>query len=236
MIVTIHQPEHLPWLGLLDKASQADLWVLLDNVQYRRHYFQNRNRIRSSNGATYLTVPVHATWGNDLIKDVTVDNHSNWQTKCWKTLQQSYARAPHFREYAGYFADLYSKHWESLVDLNGDIIRFLLGAFRIEVETRLASTIECSGAASDLLLSICQNVGATVYLSGISGRDYLELDDWARAGIEVRFQEFYHPVYRQCFEPFMPCMSSVDLLFNHGPDAHQVLLDRSTPRLGHVFL
>ena len=238
MIVTIHQPEHLPWLGFFDKIRQADVFVMLDHVQYRKHYFQNRNKIRAHNGAIWLTVPVltkdHLA---QAINGVQIDNHggSRWKEKCWASMVQNYRKTIFWRDHEAFFDDLYKKDWNHLVDLNESIIRYMLNALSIHVKVLKSSEMNVEGNKGDLLLGICRKVGAEVYLSGISGRDYLDLSMFAQAGIEVRFQKFFHPIYKQIHDPFFPCMSSVDLLFNYGPDSLDVIKGVGVETMDRVF-
>ena len=238
MIVTIHQPEHLPWLGFFDKVSHVNMYVLLDNVQFRKNYFQNRNRIRTQNGFTWLTVPV-MTRGLSLqaINEIAIDNRTNprWRQKIWTTLEQSYGRAEYWKEHERFFEQVYGKEWTSLCDLNEALIRYLLDAFSINVKIVKASDLGVAGKGSELLLNICRELKADIYFSGISGRDYLHLSQFSSSSIEVRFQEFHHPIYRQLHEPFLPCMSGVDLLFNYGPKGRKVLAGIGVDTLERVF-
>ena len=98
-----------------------------------------------------------------------------------------------------------------------------------------ASELDVPGQSTAVLVALCRRLGARTYLSGISGREYLDESEFAAAGIEVEYQEFYHPVYRQLHEPFQPCMSFVDLLFSHGADATSILLGRAATRLSRLF-
>jgi WbqC-like protein len=227
MIVTIHQPEHLPWLGFFDKVSQADCFVLLDHVQFRKNYFQNRNRIRSAEGSTWLTVPVRlkGRFGQPL-NQVEIDNSGNpkWREKSWKTIAQYYGKAPFFNLYAPFFESLYRTEWQHLVDLNERIIGYVLSVLGIQVSLIKSSSMDLEERKKgDLVLDISKKVGAGTYLSGISGPDYLELEKFAECGIELKFQNFRHPVYRQLFDPFIPNMSIIDLLFNHGPQSLDII-------------
>lgn len=238
MIVAIHQPEHLPWLGFLDKARQADRFVLLDHVQYRKQYFQNRNRIRSSEGLIWLTVPVRIKGRHtQAINDVIIDNEGNprWRWRCLQLLVHCYRKTPFFSRYTGFFEELYRRRWERLVELNEVIIRYLLETFSIPVPLVRSSELGVTAHKSDLNLEICKKVGATLYLSGVSGQEYLDLEKFRREGISVRFQEFHHPVYRQLHEPFVPCLSAVDLLFNHGPRSLDILCGIDVPVLEETF-
>lgn len=238
MIVTIHQPEHLPWLGFFDKIRQADVWVVLDHVQYRKNYFQHRNRILGDLGPIWITVPVlgKGRFGQPM-NAVRIDNETNprWRHKCWSTIVQHYGKAPYFQDHQPFFADLYGREWTSLAELNETIIEYLIGALGFNVRRIRSSELGAEGARGDLLLRICQEMGATTYLSGISGREYLDFCQFAAAGIEVRVQEFHHPVYRQLHQPFVPCLSAIDLLFNCGPGSLDAIRGEDVETLEHVF-
>lgn len=238
MVVTIHQPEHLPWLGFFDKLRQAEVYVMLDHVQFRKHYFQNRNRIRSTQGPMWLTVPVRVSGRlEQAILEVRIDNEGNprWREKCWKRFVQCYQKAPHFAAHAPFFETLYRKEWRWLIDLNEEIIGYLCAALQIQVRWVRSSSLGVRGAKGELLRDICRAVGGTVYLSGVSGQTYLDPRLFAEAGIELRYQAFYHPVYPQRDDPFIPCLSAVDLLMNCGPASRQVLEGTGVQTLEHVF-
>ena len=95
-VIGIHQPEYLPWMGFLNKLSNSDVFVILDNVQYRRNYFQNRNRIRTATGWSWLTVPVKKAPLETPIMDIEIDNSRPWGENHMKGLSQNYSKAPHF--------------------------------------------------------------------------------------------------------------------------------------------
>lgn len=238
MVITIHQPEHLPWLGFFAKAALADVLVLLDDVQYRKNYFQNRNRIRTAQGATWLSVPVTTRKHSTLISEVEIANSSSprWASRHWRTIQQSYASAPYYGEHEPFFRDHYARPWRTLAATNEVLIAYLLRALSVNVEVVRASDLGClSTGRTTRLVEICRVLKASTYVSGVSGREYLDLDAFRDAGIAVEFQDFRHPVYEQCYEPFMPCMSAVDLLFNHGPRSARILRGVDTETLDTVF-
>jgi hypothetical protein len=217
--VAIHQPEHLPWLGYLDKARKADEFIFLDTVPFKKNYFENRNRIRTPQGWSWVTVPVllKGRFGQ-IFLDVEINNRARWAEVYFRTLQQNYSRAPHWKTYAPALEDVFGRPWKYLVDLNLALIGFLWSAFGIATPTRRASQLGVAGKKSGLLLDICRKTGAAVYLSGPSGKDYLEQQLFAGAGIGVEFHEFHHPAYPQRFSPFVPGMASIDLLLNEGPE------------------
>ncbi|HLG71773.1 MAG TPA: WbqC family protein [Chloroflexota bacterium] len=237
--MAIHQPEFLPWLGFFDKLRQADVFVLLDHVQFEKNYFQNRNRIRvpQDPGWAWLTVPVLSKGRfGQAIAEVEINQSVDWQRKHLAAVQLSYGRAPHFERYWPPLAQQYSLHWARLAELNESLIRLLAGMLGIQTTIVRSSSVPVNGAKTEMLLGLCQHFGATVYLSGISGRDYLDCEAFRGAEIEVRFQDFRHPVYEQRYKPFIPAMSAADLLFNCGPHSLDILADPSSPRWPEPFL
>lgn len=225
MIVTIHQPEHLPWLGFFDKLISADVFVCLDTVQFRKNYFQNRNRILTASGPIWLTVPVK-TKGHleSTLADTEIANDGRWARKYWKTVSQNYGRHPFFQSHAGRFMDIFQRDWTRLVDLNLALIEVFWETFGIERQVLLASSLGVGGKSSQLLLDICRRTSATTYLSGPAGQDYLDESLFAAAGIEVRYHEFTHPTYPQVgADEFVSNLSALDLVMNLGPEGLAVL-------------
>lgn len=219
MLVAIHQPEHMPWLGFFEKLLRADVFVLLDDVQFSKGDFQNRNRVKGQGGAQWLTVPVAQRLGQK-INEVEVAGDA-WRAKHWKTLRSCYARAAHFEEFAARFEELYARPWAKLSGLNVEAIRLLARAFGVEKEFVLSSTLGVVGHRSELVLNICKAVGASRYYSGSVGVTYLDAEAFRREGVEIVVQKFEHPVYEQLFmkeQGFIPNLSAVDLLFNCGAE------------------
>ena len=229
MIAVGHQPNYLPYLGFFAKVAAADVFVVVDNVQFVKRGpfgFQHRARIRTREGWQWLTVPV-LTKGKftQLIMDVQINNAEPWRRKHWRSILHNYHDAPYFSEYAGFFEALYAREWQTLCELNIVLIRFLLDRLGIRKPMYVASEAGISGKASHLIVDICRGTGADTYLHGKHGRDYADLQLIKEAGIQNRFQDYEHPVYRQCFEGFEPYMGAIDLMFNHGPDSLSILLE-----------
>jgi hypothetical protein len=231
MLVAIHQPEHMPWLGFFEKMLRADVFVLLDDVQFSKGDFQNRNRVKNRGGAQWLTVPVAQRLGQ-RIDEVAVAGDA-WRSKHWKTLVSCYARAAHFDEFACEFEEFYARPWSKLSELNVEAIRLLARAFGVEKRFVFSSTLGAVGQKSELVLNICKAVGASSYYSGRAGSTYLDADAFRRERVEIVVQEFEHPVYEQLFmkeQGFIPNLSAVDLLFNRGAEGLK-LLDAATDKV-----
>lgn len=225
MIVTIHQPEHLVWLGLIKKISDSDVFVILDSVQFEKNYFQNRNKIRTKEGWMWLTVPIKKSPLSTLIKDIEISYEEKWQKKYLKSLQIHYGKAPFFKKYYPQIEEIISKNHKLLVDLNIELLELVLKEFGVENKKIIRSSeleIKQGIGGSNVCLEICKKLSAKTYLSGPSGKEYLVLDDFNTHNIEVCFHEFKHPEYVQVHGEFLPFMSSLDALFNLGDEAKKI--------------
>ncbi|HWH81909.1 MAG TPA: WbqC family protein [Burkholderiaceae bacterium] len=217
MIVSIHQPAYLPWLGHFDRVARSDLHVVLDHVQFEKNSFVNRNRVRSTQGAVWLTVPVRTAGRFGRLPICQVETASTrWQRKHWATLRHCYAHTEHFAAHAGFFEQLYRQDWPALEPLLRESTGYLQAAFGIRTPVVRSSELKVGGEKSALVLALCEAVGATTYLSGPLGRDYLDLASFADAGIAVTFHDYRQPVYRQSGPGFQANLSAIDLLFNCG--------------------
>ncbi|HZN86101.1 MAG TPA: WbqC family protein [Burkholderiales bacterium] len=232
MIVAIHQPHFLPWLGYLHRMAQVDLFVLLDHVQFERRNYQNRTMIRMNGEPRWLTVPVVQRSQKERILDKEVDNRPDgsktWGETHFATLRHAYARAPFFAEYAGAFEALFARPWQRLVELNQASLDLLREAFAIRTPLARSSELAVEGARGDLILGICRAVGARTLMAGMGGsRGYLDTQMFAQAGIDIRYHDFAHPEYPQCGDaPFSRGLSAIDLLFNCGAGSREVLFTR----------
>jgi len=220
-IVTIHQPEHLSYLGFFHKVSMAHTLVLLDNVQYEKNYFQNRNKIYTNNGVRYITVPVYDT-REDINKIAIADDF--FKRTCRKnviTITEAYRKAPFWKTYGEEFLEIYQCGEKSLAQYNEKLLRFILKSLHLEVELLHASDLGVTGQKTELLLDILHKVNADKYIAGKSGADYM---DMTIVDLPVEFQNFTHPVYTQWGKDhFEPYMSIIDALFNVGPSIMDII-------------
>ena len=219
MIVTIHQPQYLPWIGYFDKMEKADVFCLLDNVQYKKNEWQNRNRIKTSQGWQWVTVPVGYRFPQK-INEVPINNMVHWARKHLQALITNYNKAPFFNEYIDIFEKIYLGNWCFLSEINIVLIekiREFLGLQ--EKKIIMASDLVLSEDPTERLIDICQSVGGDTYLSGEAGSEYMNLDRFRESGVDVIFQNFTHPEYPQRFGQFKSHLSVVDLLFNCGTES-----------------
>lgn len=225
MILTAHQPVYLPWLGLFHKIALADRFCIFDIAQYQRKDFNNRNRIKTIARPIWLTVPIELKNHFDIkICDARIV-HDGWNKKHARSLRSNYAKAPYFKDYIdGLEACLLGREHTFLTDLNTELLTFFLDRLDIRIPIVKASDFDFQGYKSDLVLDMCVKLKATTYIFGEQGKNYADAPSFRRNGIDIRFQEYVHPRYRQLFGAFEPYMSVVDLLFNEGPASRAVLM------------
>ena len=222
--VAIHQPQYLPYLGFFHKLIHCDVFILLDDVQFTKGGFQNRNKIKSPDGWQWLTVPVLQR-ARQLICEVNLNDSVPWQRKHWSALVSNYAPAPFFDLYAKDFQQTLTLEWKELTALNTALMKWVMAVLEIGTEIRFSSGLPSTGVATERLIELCQHVGATRYLSGPGGKEYMDLQAFDRAGIEVIWQDFGAPKYLQQFSEagFIGNLSIVDALFNCGPGTRGLL-------------
>jgi hypothetical protein len=223
MILAVHQPQYLPWLGYFDKMDRADAFVLLDTVQYKKNEWQNRNRIKTAAGPQWLTVPVTYTFPQ-RIDEVGINNRDRWQHRQKQALLTNYRKAPFWDPVSSFLEEFLSTTWTHLSPLNVFVVRRMAELLGIDTPVYLASELPAFPEDPDeRLIALARHFGADTYLAGCGGRDYMKLDAYSRSGIRVLFQDYDHPVYKQQFGAFEPFLSTLDLLFNHGPESLAIL-------------
>jgi hypothetical protein len=223
--VAIHQPQYLPWLGYLAKWAAADLFVFLDTVQYEKNGWQNRNRIKTPDGARWLTVPVRARLGT-RIADVSIDVEQPWPARHLRAIEGAYADAPYWPSVRDALGQLYAEPWDRLAPTAVASAQVLAQALGVTTETRLASSfVVDDDDPTGRLVALCKAVGADTYLAGGHGAKYMDGKRFADAGIRVLYQAYSHPIYAQQHGDFVPFLSGLDLLLMHG-DASLAILRR----------
>lgn len=231
MIVAGHQPNYLPWLGFFHKIATVDAFMLVDTVQFvKRGTFgwMHRNRIRTNTpeGWQWLSLPVQSKGKREqTCAEAELQNQQDWRRKHWSAIEFNYRKAAHFDAYAPAFLAIYEREWTHLAALSHALVQAACDALGITTPIVRSSEVGVGGEAHELLANICRHYGASTYLSGKHGADYLDLDVMNRKGVEVVFQEYTHPIYAQC-QPgaFQPYMCVLDLLFNEGPRSLEILM------------
>lgn len=230
MMIGILQSAYLPWAGVYDMLDRADAFVFHNDIQFDRSW-SNRNRIRTPEGEgwSWLSVPVKLAEGHRTRLDhAEVSYEHKWNRKHWSLLQQNYGRAPYFKDYAdAYRAILLERQWERLVDLNLALVELSMQQIGIECRLLFSHDLTLGDLRSnERVIAICERVGAETWLANSACRNYVVPELYERAGLQVVYQDYVHPTYRQQYEPFVSHLSIVDLLFNCGPRSLEII--RST--------
>jgi hypothetical protein len=215
------QSSYIPWKGYFDAINVVDEFILLDDVQYTKRDWRNRNRIKSTQGSQWLTIPVAVKGLRFQRIDETRIADPEWAARHWTTLVHTYRRARHFDEVAQRVEPVYLRTaFDRLSDVNRTLIEAVAGLLGIQTELRWSTDFEVSGARGDHILGLCLAAGADEYVSGPAARVYLDEEEFARHNIRVRWCNYKgYPTYPQLSEPFEHGVSILDLLFHTGPDA-----------------
>lgn len=218
--VAINQSNYLPWKGYFDLIASVDEFILYDDMQFTKNDWRNRNQIKTAKGIEWLSVPV----GQDIrrrIRDVLLPADRRWQTKHWKTIETNYGRAPHFAEVASFLAPIYAEPPPiHLSVLNRRLIEAICRYLGIVTRITNSWDYRLEGGQTGRLVSLCQQAGATRYLSGPAAKDYLDEGLFRTGGIEVIWMDYNgYPEYPQLWGPFVHQVSIIDLLCNCGQEA-----------------
>jgi len=229
MIVTILQPSYIPWRGYFHQIALSDLFIFYDDVQYDKHGWRNRNRLKTSSGSRWLTIPVHSS-GNVVkeipINQIRIDWHNNWAESHLQIINQAYKTAPFFHKYAPLVSRFFSLKPDLLADFTIQLSISLareLGLSKTEF-MRSSEIPGVSGKKTDRLIQILIAVGATQYISGPSARDYIEQEKFDSAGIPVEYIKYNYREYPQLHPPYDPQVTILDLLFMTGSEALSYIL------------
>jgi hypothetical protein len=218
LILAAHQPNYLPWLGYFDKMQSCDIFIIEDLLLLENEGFVNRNKIKTSQGPIWLTVPEEHVGKHVPIREVkiAVNNKSKWKKQHWLTIKYNYCRANNWSLYNDFFEQAYTEEWSNLMDINMHFIKGFRKFFSIDTPIIKASSLKAKGTKNDLIIAQCKELGASTYLSGIGAKCYLDSQKFEANGIKVVFQDFKHPTYTQLYGEFIPNLSAIDYLFCKG--------------------
>lgn len=220
MIVSIHQPHFLPWMGYINKIMNSDVFIILNTVQYRPRYYQNRAKVRRNETEMLLSIPVHSN-RSSLIKDVAVATDQDWAKNITNTIEFLYRKKPFYNEYWPAIRNSILKPETTLDGVNFNALTTLLQILEIthvriyRANEMLVTTVE----PTERLMKLCQELGATHYISGRGGRDYMRVEEFESAGVNIIYQDldFNNVSYSQGDSVFVPGLSIIDAIFNIGP-------------------
>ena len=221
-LICIRQPGYLPFSGFFKKIESSDIFVYLDDVQFEKNDWDNRNKIRTSDGSIWLTVPVLHKFGQKL-NEIKIVNDEEWNKKHLKAIQINYQKAPFFETYWSEIKKILDTKWDKLIDLNYEFIEYFLSKLDFKNNIVKSSDLGIDGTGTEKLLKICKKLNADTYLSGELGRSYLDEGIFNDANIKIIYEKYEHPKYSQVYKPFLPYMSILDLLLNEGKKSSDII-------------
>jgi len=228
MILSVNQPYFAPFPGFFYKILRSDIFVILDQVQFPRGTtWLSRNRFKNDQGTLWMTIPV---WKKGLglqrIDQVRIDYEGRWSRKHMASLKNAYQNAPYFEAHVPFLEGLFSGKFEKLVDLNLEIIHYLVLNLGIHSRIMLLSEMDLEEHGDRLILETCRQMEATQFLAQRPAKKFIDTSLLIEAGIKVDFFTPPGPVYPQLWGNFIPNLSAFDLLFNCGPKAREILVRR----------
>lgn len=218
MRVSIHQPHYLAWLPYLGKIVHSDCFVLLDDVEFTRNGFQNRNRIKTSQGPLVLTVPVKQKLAQKILEVEVPDD--GWRRKHWSSLQQAYRKAPYFTRYQARLESFFAEPWTNLADPVCAMLEWLVGEVAGHIRVVRSSTLNITTSSTQRLVDLVRSLGGTSYLSGSHAlQAYLDPGVFRASGMTLELFDFSCPAYRQLHGDFVGNLAALDALLQLGPEA-----------------
>lgn len=205
--------------------EQVNYFVLLDDVEFSRQSWQQRNHIKTPKGSVWLTVPVYRKGrSKQLINEVVINPQTNWERKHYKTLKQHYGSAEYWCDNETWLAATYDRTWNKLCTLNRAFIEKIIAILDVNTEIHLASQMDISGGRVDRLACICRQLGADEYLSPMGSFEYIMANNcFLDVGVTLLFQHYAHPIYQQLYGDFYSHLSVVDLILNRGPHSLEII-------------
>jgi len=216
VIISIHQPAYLPWLGYFDKIINSDIFIILDTVDFQKNSFQNRNKILTKNGSIWLTVPIKKNKENKIIKNIKISYSKNWQKKHLDSIIFNYSKSINFEKNISKITYFYKNHWELFNDYCFEMLSVFCEILSIKNKIiRLSEDTKIDGIKSELILNICKKYNAKTYYSGVNGKIYLNEEKFKENNIKIFYQNYISPEYKQINSKlFQPNLSIIDYIMN----------------------
>jgi hypothetical protein len=223
--IAIMQPTYLPWIGYFALMNEVDQFILLDNVQFEKRSWQQRNKINSNNGEIFLTIPViNHNLRNLCISEVKISTDQNYIKKHINSIKYSYNKSKYFEKYSKEIFRIIEYPHEYLIDLNISLINYFKEILRIDTPLILASSLDTKLKKDSLMYEICEILDASTYIAVEGSRNYLESSNNFKNGkIALDFFDYSHPKYKQSGSNFISHLSVIDLILNHGSHSKDIL-------------
>ncbi|SHI40936.1 WbqC-like protein family protein [Clostridium cavendishii DSM 21758] len=238
MILSGHQPNYLPYPGLIGKIMMSDKFMYVTKVQFERKSWQNRNNIKTNEGATLLTVPILKKGKFDqLICDVKINNDLNWRKKHFNSIILNYKNAKFYSTYIDFFEDLYKKDWINLSELDIYIMNYIINELSIKTEILYDKDFYFEGNKTDFLVDMCKKTNCDTYISNKGSENYVEIGVFTQNSLNHKYINYIGTKYTQLHGEFINNMSIIDMLFNEGATkTKEIIGDKANYQIGKLNL
>lgn len=216
MVIGIHQPNYIPWIGYFHKIAKSDVFVFLDDVQYEKNGFTDRNRIKTPQGELYLKIPVKLDTHLQKINQIDIREDLGWREKHLKSIDMNYRKSKYYQEIFPLVEDMLSVANSNLAEFNTQVVSKILEILDINTTCIISHELNISTTGTMRLVEIVKHLGGSIYLSGKGGSKYQDDELFRANNIQLSYSTFIPPTYRQCWGEFTPNLSIVDFLFNNG--------------------
>jgi hypothetical protein len=221
--VCIHQPDFLPYLGFFHRLLTTDHFIYLDDVQFIRRGWQHRDQIKTRDGVAWLTLSIQKGHYHQQIREVLLSTDDKWVEDNLNLIRQAYAKSKYFNDVFPLVQSIYQAGHARMLDFNLAFLNLAFVLLDINVQTSLSSELNSAASSTRRLVDLVTAVQGKNYLTGNGSRDYLDESLFNKAGINVIWQNFKHPVYPQLHGDFVPMLSCLDLFFNCGSHSGEIL-------------
>ena len=217
MIVSAHQPAYNPWLGFIHKILISDIFVVMDDVQFEKNSFINRNKILQNNHEVMLTIPIKTKDYKDrTLKEMEISDH-RWKIKHLKSIEQAYKKSKNFESILEKLKPIYEIQSDFLIDYTNAYLNFIVEYLMLDTQIIFASDLNITSKKLDYVCELTKKVDGKVFVFGSQGKNYADVDYLNERNIIPYFQSYQHPIYQQDSEQFHPYIGVIDLLFNEDP-------------------
>ena len=219
----IRQPGYMPNLGFFKKIQSSDIFVFLDDVQFSKDSFDNRNKIKTISDFDWITVPLQRPVYGKKLNQILISDSTNWIKKHSDLIYENYKSAPFFSSYWYEIKQILDRKFNSLIELNLNLINYFLKILEIPNETIKSSELKTSKTKTERLIEICKLLNASCYIAGKGGKNYIDETLFQKSNIDLTYENFIHPQYSQLHGNFIENLSIIDLILNEGPNSSKIL-------------
>tara|TARA_B100000686_G_scaffold153404_1_gene160787 strand:+ start:15496 stop:16185 length:690 start_codon:yes stop_codon:yes gene_type:complete len=224
----IHQPDFLPSLNFFLRSKVSDNFVILDDVQFNRRGWTNRDLIKTQNGSQKITIPVKYMPRNlSLIKNIKISYETNWVNEISDKIEKNYNKSKFYENNFNLIHKELDKKHEKLIDLNVCLIKKIFKIFNIRTKIFFSSNLNITSKKSDKILEICKKMNCREYITGSGSKTYLDLAKFKKNKIKINFDINFKKKYEQINGNFVENLSVIDYLFNcyNGSSSSNILND-----------